>query len=150
MMRRPFHVLLMMRTAIFLTKYESLNDMREFVRQAAEDADMGEGDIYAIQLAVDEACSNVIEHACDGECEEQIEITCTTSDDRLTIMVRDHGEPFDPTSAPSPDLDAAIEDRPVGGLGIFLIRQLMDEIRYERLGTAGNVLTLVKYRKKAE
>ena len=149
-MRRPFPVLLMMRTAIFLTKYEALNDMREFVRQAAEDANMGEGDIYSIQLAVDEACSNIIEHACDGECEEQIEITCTTSDDRLTILVHDHGEPFDPTSAPFPDLDAAIEDRPIGGLGIFLMRQLMDEIRYERLGEAGNVLTLVKYRKKAE
>jgi serine/threonine-protein kinase RsbW len=137
----------MMRTALFRTKYEALDDMREFVRQAAEDAGMDDGDIYAVQLAVDEACSNIIEHACHGRCDEQIEITCTTSGDRLTIMIRDHGEPFDPASAPAPDLDADLENRPVGGLGIFLMRQLMDEIRYERLGESGNVLTLVKYRK---
>jgi serine/threonine-protein kinase RsbW len=122
--------------------------MREFVRQAAEDADMGDGDIYAVQLAVDEACSNIIEHACHGRCDEQIEITCTTSGDHLTIMIRDHGEPFDPTSAPDPDLDAGIKNRPVGGLGIFLMRQLTDEIHYEQMGESGNILTLVKYRKR--
>jgi serine/threonine-protein kinase RsbW len=138
----------MMRTALFRTKYEALDDMREFVRQAAEDAGMDDGDIYAVQLAVDEACSNIIEYACHGRCDEQIEITCTTSGDRLTVMIRDHGEPFDPASAPAPDLDADLENRPVGGLGIFLMRQLMDEIRYERLGESGNVLTLVKYRKR--
>lgn len=136
-----------MRTALFRSKYEALDDMRAFVRQAAEDASMGDGEIYAVQLAVDEACSNIIEHACDGRGEEQIEITCTTSGNRLTVMIRDHGEPFDPASAPAPDLETGIENRPVGGLGIFLMRQLMDEIRYERLGESGNMLTLVKYRK---
>jgi serine/threonine-protein kinase RsbW len=140
----------MMRTAIFPSKYEALDDMREFVCQAAEDAGMDDSDSYKIQLAVDEACSNIIEHGCDGMCEEQIEITCTDAEDRLIIMVRDHGEPFDPTSAPAPDLTADIEDRPIGGLGIFLMRRLMDEIRYEPLGEAGNVLTLVKHRKRGE
>jgi serine/threonine-protein kinase RsbW len=138
----------MMRTAIFLTKYELLDGMREFVRQAAEDAGMDEGDTYAVQLAVDEACSNIIEHACNGECDQEIEITCTTSAEHLTIMIRDHGESFDPASVPVPDLDAGIENRPVGGLGIFLMRQSMDEITYERLGENGNLLTLVKYRQR--
>jgi serine/threonine-protein kinase RsbW len=140
----------MMRTAIFLSKYEALDAMREFVCQAAEDAGMDESDSYKVQLAVDEACSNIIEHACDGLCETQIEITCTDADENLTIMIRDHGEPFDPTSVPEPDLDANIEDRPIGGLGIFLMRKLMDDIHYEQLGEAGNVLTLVKYRKRGE
>jgi serine/threonine-protein kinase RsbW len=135
-----------MRTAIFPTKYESLDAMREFVCQAAEDASMNESDSYKVQLAVDEACSNIIEHACEGECGEEIEITCTASDDQLTVMIRDHGEPFDPDNVPMPDLDADLEDRPVGGLGIFLMKRLMDEIRYEVLGGAGNVLTLVKNR----
>lgn len=135
-----------MRTAIFLAKYESLDAMREFVCQAAEDAHMSESDSYKVQLAVDEACSNIIEHACDGENEEDIEITCVELDDQMKIMIRDHGEPFDPDTVPVPDLDADLEDRPIGGLGIFLMKRLMDEIRYEVLGEAGNVLTLVKYR----
>jgi serine/threonine-protein kinase RsbW len=135
-----------MRTAIFPAKYESLNAMREFVCQAAEDAHMSESDSYKVQLAVDEACSNIIEHACDGENEDDIEITCVELDDQVKIMIRDHGEPFDPTTAPAPDLDADLEDRPVGGLGIFLMKRLMDDICYEALGEAGNVLTLIKHR----
>jgi anti-sigma regulatory factor (Ser/Thr protein kinase) len=135
-----------MRTAIFPAKYEALDAMREFVCQAAEDAGMNASDSYKVQLAVDEACSNIIEHACDGECGEDIEITSTALDDRLTVMIRDHGEPFDPDTVPMPDLDADLKDRPIGGLGIFLMKRLMDEIRYEILGGAGNVLTLVKYR----
>ena len=140
----------MMRTAIFPSKFEALDPMREFVCQAAEDAGMDEGESYKIQLAMDEACSNIIEHGGEEVGEEQLEITCTDADDRLMIMIRDHGEPFDPTSAPAPDLVADIKHRKIGGLGIFLMRRLMDEIRYEQLGEAGNVLTLIKYRKRGE
>lgn len=136
-----------MRTALFPAKYESLDAIREFVAQAADDAHMGGGDSYKTQLAVDEACSNIIEHACEGD-DEQIEITCDALDDQLKIMIRDHGEPFDPADAPSPDLDAALEDRPIGGLGVFLIKKLMDEISYEVLGEAGNILTLTKHCKR--
>jgi serine/threonine-protein kinase RsbW len=139
-----------MRTAIFPAKYESLDAMREFVCQAAQDSHMKESDSYKVQLAVDEACSNIVEHACEGECGEEIEITCIDAKDRLTVMIRDHGRPFDPDSAPVPDLDADLEERPIGGLGVFLIKRLMDEIRYEVLGEAGNVLTLVKYRVRGE
>jgi serine/threonine-protein kinase RsbW len=139
-----------MRTAIFLTKYEALDAMREFVCQAAEDAGMNESDSYKIQLAVDEACSNIIEHACGGECGDEIEITCDAASDRLTVMIRDHGEPFNPDTAPMPDLDADLEDRPVGGLGIFLMKRLMDEVSYEVLDGVGNMLTLVKYRTRGK
>jgi serine/threonine-protein kinase RsbW len=135
-----------MRTAIFPTKYEALDAMRQFVCQAADDVGMNESDSYKVQLAVDEACSNIIEHACGGECGDEIEITCSAASDRLTIMIRDHGEPFDPDSAPAPDLEADLENRPIGGLGIYLMKRLMDDVRYEVLGGAGNVLTLVKYR----
>lgn len=139
-----------MRTAIFTARYELLDSIREFVCQAADDARMSDSDSYKVQLAVDEACSNIIEHACDGECGEEIEITCSDAEDRLTVMIRDHGVPFDPDSAPAPDLEADLEDRPIGGLGVFLMKRLMDEIRYEVLGEAGNVLTLVKYHPRRE
>lgn len=139
-----------MRTAIFPAKYESLDPMREFVCQAAEDAQMNDGDSYKVQLAVDEACSNIIEHACEGECGEEIEITCSDGEGRLTVMIRDHGQPFDPDMAPAPNLEADLEERPIGGLGVFLIKRLMDEVRYEVLGEAGNLLTLVKYHTRGE
>lgn len=145
--RRLFYATAMMRTAIFPTKYETLDAMRVFVRQAAEDAGMEDGDSYKVQLAVDEACTNIIEHGCKGACDEEIEITCTTSEDALMIMIRDHGQPFDPTCVPDPDVHTDLRSRQVGGLGIYLMRQMMDEVRYETLGESGNVLTLVKHRK---
>ncbi len=67
--------------------------------------------------------------------------------DALTIILRDHGDSFDPASVPEPDLTCDLEDRRVGGLGVYLIRQLMDEVSYERPSGAGNVLVLVKRRR---
>lgn len=138
----------MMRTAIFHSQYEDLDEIRQFVSRAAQDMGMDESETYQVALAVDEACSNVIEHGCQGRCDEEIEITCSDENDCLTILIRDHGSPFDPGSAPTPDLSKDINQRQVGGLGIFLMRRLMDDIHYERLGEAGNVLTLVKRRKQ--
>jgi anti-sigma regulatory factor (Ser/Thr protein kinase) len=139
-----------MRTAIFSAKCENLDSMREFVCQAAQDAGMDNQECYAVKLAVDEACSNIIEHAYTGKEGEEIEITCDAADDRLTVIVHDHGRPFDPALIPYPDLTAELKDRPVGGLGIYLMRELMDEVHFEKLGEAGNVLTLVKRRKGAK
>jgi anti-sigma regulatory factor (Ser/Thr protein kinase) len=65
-------------------------------------------------------------------------------------MLRDHGISFDPTHAPNPDLTLDLEDRPIGGLGVFLIKTLMDEIHYEALGESGNLLTMVKCRRKSK
>ena len=140
----------MLRTGIFLTRYIELNKMREFVQQAALDAGLDENDSYEVQLAVDEACTNIIEHACGGECDEQIEITCTQNKDQFVIVIHDHGEPFDPTSAPIPDLSSGVYDRPIGGLGIFLMRKLMDEVHFESQGERGNFLTLIKNPKKVK
>jgi serine/threonine-protein kinase RsbW len=139
-----------MRTAIFSAKCENLDGMREFVGQAAQDAGMDKRQTYAVQLAVDEACSNIIEHAYTGKEGEEIEITCAAVDDILTIFIRDHGRPFDPASVHFPDLDADLKKRHVGGLGVYLMRQLMDEVHFETLGEAGNVLTMVKRRKGAK
>ncbi len=120
--------------------------MREFACQAALDAGMDNRECYAVKLAVDEACSNIIEHAYSGKEGEEIEITCDTADTGLTVIIRDHGRSFEPASIPIPDLNAELKDRKVGGLGFYLIKQLMDEVRFERMGEAGNVLTMVKRR----
>ncbi|MRR38825.1 ATP-binding protein, partial [bacterium] len=139
-----------MRTAIFPARFEQLDVIREFAAKAARDAGMEEGDIYAVELSIDEACSNIIEHAYAGTDGGEIECTCSHDLHALKIILRDHGRPFDPSVVPDPDLGAKLEDRQVGGLGIFLMKQLMDEVHFEPLGESGNLLTLVKRRNVAE
>jgi len=135
-----------MRTAIFPARYKSLDDMRQFAAQAAKDAGMDDIEVYAVELAVDEACTNIIEHAYGLDKGGEIECTCTAANDCLTVILRDHGKPFNLSSVMEPDLSSGLEKRPLGGLGVYLMRQLMDEVRFETLGEAGNLLTMVKHK----
>jgi anti-sigma regulatory factor (Ser/Thr protein kinase) len=139
-----------MRTAIFQARFDQLDAIRAFVNHAAADAGMDEAGICALEMSVDEASSNVIEHAYDGMETGDIEITCDDDDKDITVILRDHGQPFDITAVPIPDISTSLEDRQVGGLGIFLMRTLMDDVRYERLGNSGNILTLVRSIKSKE
>jgi sigma-B regulation protein RsbU (phosphoserine phosphatase) len=138
-----------MRTAIFPARFDQLDSIRGFAVQAARDAGMDDSQTYAVELAMDEACTNIIEHAYKGDEKGDIECTCDSNDICLTVVIKDHGKPFDPSTVSEPDLDADIDNRPLGGLGIYLIRQLMDEVHFEPLGESGNVLTLVKRKKVA-
>lgn len=110
---------------------------------------------YQVQLAVDEACCNIIEHAYGAECDDPIEIRCDAGPEALTIQLHDHGKPFDPSRAANPDLKASLEERRIGGLGIFLMRQYMDKVEFRFIPPAGsgastaetgNYLILVKRR----
>jgi anti-sigma regulatory factor (Ser/Thr protein kinase) len=134
-----------MRTVNFQAKYENLDAIREFVAQAAIDAGLNETGVYAVQLAADEACSNIMEHAYEAITGGEIEITCSNDGEDLVLIFRDHGCCFDPASVPEPILNGSLNERQIGGLGIFLINHLMDEVKYENLGEAGNVLTLKKH-----
>jgi serine/threonine-protein kinase RsbW len=136
-----------MRTAIFSAKFDQLDAIRDFAAQAARDAGMDDSTTYAVELCIDEACTNIIEHAYEGIDGGEIECTCDINDQNLTIIIHDHGKSFDPSNIPFPDLGSDLETRPVGGLGVFLIKKLMDEVRFEPLGEVGNVLTMVKRRK---
>ena len=137
-----------MRTAIFSANLEQLDAIREFAVRAAKDAGMDDSGVYAVELCMDEACTNVIEHAYEGKDGGEIECTCDLDEKNLTIIIHDHGKSFDPESIALPDLNADLDSRPVGGLGIFLMNKLMDEVHFEPQGEAGNVLTMVKRLKK--
>ena len=137
-----------MRTAIFPARFDQLDIIRGFATQAARDAGMDDSETYAIELAIDEACTNIIEHAYQEDNRGDIECTCQANNVCLTIILRDHGKPFDPSIVPAPDVHADLEDRAVGGLGVFLMEKFMDEVHFEALGEAGNVLTMVKRLKK--
>jgi serine/threonine-protein kinase RsbW len=131
-------------TRVFPGLFDSLAPIGEFVTQAARVVGLDAQAVYAVQMAVDEAVTNIIEHAYGGEGRGTNKCTCHLSDDGLTVTLRDQGRPFDPASVPTPDLDADLEDRRVGGLGLYFIRRLMDEVRFEFTPGSGNVLTMVK------
>jgi serine/threonine-protein kinase RsbW len=98
--------------------------------------------VFNVQLACDEACSNVMEHAYNGG-DGLVRISCTLHLDSLEIQIHDTGKPFDPAVVQEPDLDAPLEEREAGGLGLFFMRSVMDEVRFE-FDESGNRLTMVK------
>ncbi|MGB7095630.1 MAG: ATP-binding protein, partial [Anaerolineales bacterium] len=92
-----------MATAKFSGLFESLAGIRRFVFKAASEAGFNDKEIYAVELAVDEACSNIIEHAYGGEGKGDIICTCNDINNGLEIILKDGGEPFDPAGVSSPD-----------------------------------------------
>jgi len=133
-----------MQSVQFSAKFEFLDEIREFVGEIARAGGFGDKDVYNIQLASDEAASNIIEHAYEGVSDGLLEISCGMRGDAITIILVDHGESFDPSEIPLPDLKADLSDRKIGGLGIFLMRKLMDEVHYAARPNKNNVLTMIK------
>ena len=98
--------------------------------------------VFRVNLALEELGLNIMDYGLEST-EQEIEITLTSDADSLVIEIMDEGRPFDPLSdAPTPDLDGPVEDRRVGGLGIHLVRTMMDEMQYRR-EQGKNRLTLV-------
>jgi serine/threonine-protein kinase RsbW len=137
-----------MRKMSFPGRYESLAEIAEFVKEAASEAGLTSFDIYAVETAVDEACSNIIEHGYQGEGIGKIEVSVDVTDKGLTIILHDNGRPFDPDAVPDPDLDAPLEERESHGLGLYFMRELMDEVHFAFTTDRGNTLTLVKHKEK--
>jgi len=134
-----------MPTATFPARFDSLAKIGKFIERATKAAGFDDSTTYAVQLAVDEACSNIIEHAYGGENKGDIQCTYSIANNRLTITLRDKGQPFDPEKIQEPNFGAPIEELKPRGAGLFLMRKLMDEIRFEFNQKSGNVLTLVKH-----
>jgi serine phosphatase RsbU (regulator of sigma subunit)/putative methionine-R-sulfoxide reductase with GAF domain/anti-sigma regulatory factor (Ser/Thr protein kinase) len=133
-----------MLTKNFPADFKELDYIREFVGNAASAAGMDDREVYAVQLATDEACSNIIEHGYGGVNDREIHCTCEVSPGQLIITLRDRGLPFDPSHVPQPDLSAPLDERKIGGLGLFLMRTLMNEVTYSTTPEGENILVLVK------
>jgi len=134
-----------MLTARFPARYDHLRAISTFVMDAIKDSPFDSRQRYAIDLAVDEACSNVIDHAYGGEDRGEITILLDLNENGLKITIQDDGKPFDPACVAEPDLTSPLETRCERGLGLFLIRELMDEAVYDFSCPGVNQLTLVKY-----
>lgn len=133
----------------FIAKVQYLGAITEFVGEIARAGGFDAKDVYNIQLAADEAASNIIEHAYEGVKNGLLEISCCVKDDVITIIMMDKGKPFDPSAVPLPDLKADIAERKIGGLGIFLMRKLMDEVHFESRRDKSNVLRMTKRRRSS-
>lgn len=100
----------------------------------------------AFQVAFDEWLTNVVDYAHEGRHEVPIEVALAVSPDRLSAEISDRGDPFDPLNhSAEPSLNLDVEDRPIGGLGIHLIRTLMDDLVYRREQDR-NILRMTKHR----
>ena len=89
-----------------------------------------EEEAYRVQLAVNEACTNIINYAYGGDTSRPIRIACGTTDRDLVVRITDEGERFEPGSIPIPDVESGILEREPGGLGIFLMRKMMDDVEF--------------------
>ena len=114
-----------------------------FVKDVMNRLNIGKSLASQLRLAVEEAVVNVMEYAYPAGSTGEINIKVTSDGHRLRFVITDTGIPFNPTEAASADTTLSAEERPVGGLGIFLVRQMMDSINYERIG-GKNVLKLRK------
>lgn len=129
----------------FPAKFEYLDEIRDLVAEIARVGGFTEKEIYSLQLAADEAATNIIEHAYEGIIDGSLDLVCEMQGDKLVIIMRDHGKPFDPSKVGQPDIKAKLFERQIGGLGVYLMRKLMDEVRYDSTGKS-NTLTMTKRR----
>ena len=123
---------------------QNLALIREFVSRVAAQAGLNEVEVGQLELAVDEACANVIEHAYGDDKTKQVMVCAVFDEDTLRIHVIDTGKGFDPTQVPEQELKELIAKRKTGGLGMRLIKTLMDEVHYDIEQGKRNELRMVK------
>jgi serine/threonine-protein kinase RsbW len=132
-----------MATIRLLAGFNDLAAIRQFVAQAVRDEGLDDRVVPDLQLAVDEVCANVIEHGYSGQGGE-IEVTVEAIEGGVQAKVRDWGTPFNPQAIPIPDVTAPLEQRRPGGLGLYLVRQVMDDVRFEFDAQRSNIVTMIK------
>lgn len=125
-------------------RFEHLATIADFIAETGREAGFDQDTIFHVQMAVDEACSNIIEHAYGGQNKGDIRLSCEFNDRDWIIIIYDQGRPFNPDSVPVPDLDASLNEVKTGGLGLYFMRQLMDEVEFDFDQQEGNRLRMVK------
>ena len=130
------------RKIVFMNELSEIGKLREIINSVCKQMELPSDLSMNLQLVLEEAATNVILYAYNGE-KGEIELNISKSGNRLEFIMSDSGVPFNPLKIEDPDVISDVEERPVGGLGIFLIKQLMDEVDYVRLN-GKNILTIKK------
>ncbi|MEO1021427.1 MAG: ATP-binding protein [Bacteroidota bacterium] len=118
--------------------------VRDFVAEHAQNIGLSPKDISEIKLAVDEAYTNIVKHAYKYANQHHVDIEIGFSNSELWISLLDEGESFDPNTYSEPDLVKRIKEKKRGGMGVYLIRKLMDSVHYSRKGHM-NEIRMVKH-----
>lgn len=126
-------------------RLENLGRIRNFISGIAVGMGFGKDDINKIELAIDEACTNVIKHAYRDMPNGDIDINVNSDDDKLAIKVTDYGKSFNHETIQMPDMEKYLAELRVGGLGIYLMKTLMDEVDYKVGPGKMNNVIMVKY-----
>lgn len=133
-----------MEKSIILTNdISEINKLSEFVEEIGNELSLAPDVVFNLNLVLEEAVVNIINYAYPKEEHQSIYLSATQHEDSIILVLTDTGVEFDPTMAPEADITLSAEERPIGGLGIFLIRQIMNEVRYDRID-GKNVLTMEK------
>lgn len=125
------------------SRTSNLGIIREFIQGIARQFGFSDDTIGEIQLAVDEACSNVIKHAYQYDNNKKIDIIVETNGSKLTIIISDRGKGFDPAKLETPE--QRLQKHARGGLGIALIKKVMDEVSFDIHPGSRNEVRMVKY-----
>ncbi|MDE2772878.1 MAG: ATP-binding protein [Gemmatimonadota bacterium] len=112
-------------------RLSSVRSLAQMVEGFGDANELPEQKIYMINLALDELITNTVSYGLQGVEQPQIEITVKVDDAAVVLTVVDNGRRFDPTQDTGPDLSSDIDDRPVGGLGLHLIKSFADRMKYE-------------------
>jgi serine/threonine-protein kinase RsbW len=130
-------------------RFKNLARIADFISDIAGQAGLNDKATYAMQMAVDEACTNIIEHAYGGEGKGQIQIRCHIQTDGLQVTIFDWGTPFDPAQVPELDPTTPLADRKIRGMGLFFIYNLVDAVEFKFNTAEGNQLILFKRREES-
>lgn len=122
---------------------QQIPQLAGFIETIADEIHLDQSLAMSLNLALEEAVSNVIMYAYPEGSDGLVDIEAIIRHDRLDFIITDSGKPFDPTQAPEVDTTLGVEERAIGGLGIYLVRNIMDDVRYER-AEAKNILSMTK------
>jgi len=136
-------------TVVHAGALENLPRFLRFIETACARIEAAADIKFALRLAMEEVCTNLIVHGYQAGPAGPIELAVYDEREKVTIVIRDRAPPFDPALAPSPDLTSDVEHRPTGGLGWHLVKTMMDEVDYAPGTSSGNVLTLVKRKSRS-
>jgi len=126
------------------SKTENLSLIRDFIKTATAEAGVTSDAVENIILAVDEACTNIIKHAYKSFPDGELIIKTKSTLSRFVISIIDYGNSFEPDTIPEPDLQKYYRQKRVGGLGMYLMKTLMDDVKYVSIPGKYNEVMLSK------
>ena len=135
---------IMSESRIFKADVKELDNLFEYSSKLLNQLDFSSRDVIMINTALEEIFVNVAHYAYDNEW--TVEITLSRVANNVTFVFKDSGKPFNPLERKDPNITASSDEREIGGLGIYMVKKIMDEVHYEYTNSQ-NVLTLIKYKK---